>query len=108
MPESPLAALSNNNDNYYAYKGEYLAKYRICDGGKHVPTTLISNHPSGVADGIYYVKSIGFLMIIIKIYAILRQLSTTGIVHWKGRDMGKEKLHAQDLGRLKVSKTLAA
>jgi hypothetical protein len=35
-PESPLAALSNNNDYYYAYKGEYFAKYRICDQGKHV------------------------------------------------------------------------
>ncbi|MGA2798400.1 MAG: hypothetical protein ABSE63_12530, partial [Thermoguttaceae bacterium] len=36
MPESPLAALSNNNDKYYANKGEYFAKYRICDQGKHV------------------------------------------------------------------------
>jgi len=36
MPESPLAALPNNNDNYYAYKDVYFAKYRICDQGKHV------------------------------------------------------------------------
>jgi len=37
LPESPQAALPNNNDNYYAHKDEYFADYRICDQSKHLP-----------------------------------------------------------------------
>jgi len=40
MPESPQAALLNNNDNYHAYKDVYFAKYRICDQGKHIPAVF--------------------------------------------------------------------
>jgi hypothetical protein len=41
MPESPQAALLNNNDNYHAYKDVYFAKYRVCDQGKHIPAIFL-------------------------------------------------------------------
>jgi hypothetical protein len=74
LPESPQAALPNNNDNYYAYKGEYFANYRICDPGKHIPADcfLKINSPLSLWERVM-VRA----YVINQIYMFQTRLSTT-------------------------------
>jgi hypothetical protein len=72
----PSAALSNNNDNYYAHKGEYFVNYRISNQGKHLPTI-------NFASGFYLIHTD------IQIYAVVERLSTIATSYHGGVRIGE-------------------